>query len=205
MIAQHYVAFSSYYREVMAQGGRPAGPTEATLQQVLVAAFRLLAEEGPHEVTPVRIHAETGIARTTIYRHWPTPAHVIGDILERAVARHELDDLSGDLEADLRTAVATITYRFENRPVLALFRGTLSLADGEGAPPMSQRYIAGLTAPVLDVLTTAIDNGEIDGDANELTSALCGPLFFDHLLLGQPVDHDRVERRIVTFLATNRK
>ena len=55
----------------MAQGGRPAGPTAATEEQVLVAAFRLLAEEGPQEVTPVRIHAETGIARTTIYRHWP--------------------------------------------------------------------------------------------------------------------------------------
>lgn len=190
----------------MAQGGRPAGPTAATEEQVLVAAFRLLAEEGPQEVTPVRIHAETGIARTTIYRHWPTPEHVIGAILERAVARHELDELTGELDADLRTAVATITYRFENRPVLALFRGTLALAPDadDDRPSMSQRYITGLSAPVRDVLAAAIENGELHGDADELTSELCGPVFFDQLLHGQPVDEHLVERRIVAFLATHR-
>ena len=190
----------------MAQGGRPAGPTAATEEQVLVAAFRLLAEEGPQEVTPVRIHAETGIARTTIYRHWPTPEHVIGAILERAVARHELDELTGELDADLRTAVATITYRFENRPVLALFRGTLALrVETNGATaPMSERYIAGLSAPVHDVLAAAIDDGELHGDADELTSELCGPLFFDHLLLGRPVDAELVETRIAAFLAAHR-
>ena len=169
-------------------------------------AFRLLCEEGPHEVTPVRIHAETGIARTTIYRHWPTPEHLISDILERAVARHELDDLTGELDADLATAVGTMTFRFQNRPVRALFRGTLAAGSTDDAhdAPMSERYIEGFTAPVRDVITRAVENGELDGDPEELTSTLCGPILFDHLLLGRPVDEGACRRRTDEFLARHR-
>ncbi len=196
---------------VAATGGRPPGPTDETRERVLQAAFHLLVSEGSGELTAVRLHRETGVARTTIYRHWPTPAHLVADILAGAIARHELGDLVGDLADDLPVAVATLTFRFEHRPVADLFRATLHHRDDD-TPTLGQRYIGGLVAPVEDVLAAAIERGEIESapgvearaQAQALTSELCGPLLLDHLLLGRPVDHEAVAARTDAFLARHR-
>lgn len=189
-------------------GGRPPGPTDETRERVLQAAFRLLVSEGSAELTPVRLHRETGVARTTIYRHWPSPADLVSDILAGAVARWEVDDLVGELGHDLPVAIATLTFRFENRPVTDLFRATLHHRDDE-RPTLSQRYVAGLLAPVSDVIRAAIDRGQLatgpgdsaDATVEALTSELCGPLLLDHLLLGRPVDEAAVKARTEAFLA----
>lgn len=181
-------------------GGRPPGPTDETRERVLQAAFRLLVTEGPAELTPVRIHRETGVARTTVYRHWPTPTQIVEEIMGRAVARDERDSLTGELAHDLRVAIGTLTFRFENRPVGAFYRATLEHGDPDETPSMSERYIAGLTDPVRDVIAASVERGEIVGDVEELTSALCGPLLLDHLLLARPVDHDAIEARIERIL-----
>lgn len=182
------------------KAGRPPGPTDETRAALLMAAFRLLVEEGPSSLTPMRLHRETGIARTTVYRHWPTSRHIVEDVMTFAIARHELDDLTGELDHDLPIAVATLTYRFEHRPVSAFYRAALSVDADDEDPPLSRRYIAGLVAPVRDVLATALGDGRLSGDVDELTSELCGPLLLDHLLLGRPVDQASVASSIERFL-----
>lgn len=192
---------SDYDRRVTARRGRPPGPTPETMDLVLQTAFRLLVTEGPAGLTPVRIHQETGVARTTVYRHWPTPAHIVDAIMVKAIARHELDRLSGVTVDDLPVAVATLTDRFQHRPVAAFYRATLEVGDPDEHPTRSERYIAGLIAPVADVVADGVATGQLLGDPDGLTSTLCGPLLLDHLLLGRPVDLDAVDRRVQEFLA----
>ena len=55
-------------------GGPPPGAAAATAYAVLSPAWRILAVEGLAALTPMRLHLETGAARTTFYRHWPDPA-----------------------------------------------------------------------------------------------------------------------------------
>lgn len=171
--------------------GRPAGPTDETASQVLHAAFALLSKEGPAALTPVRIHQESGVARTTVYRHWPTPVHIVEALMPRAIARDEIDQITGDLDHDLPIAVASLVFRLEHRPVHVLYDALRHHGDPTEEPTMSERYIAGLIAPVRDVLADAIERGDIDreteGELDDLTSAICGPLILDHLLLGRPV------------------
>lgn len=171
---------------------------------MLQTAFRLLVDEGPAELTPVRIHRETGVARTTVYRHWPTPAHLVEAILSVAVARHELDDLVGDLDHDLTVALATLLVRFREPPLPVFFDAVRLHGDPAESPTMGERYIAGLIAPVHDVIRSAIDRGELHPepppDPDELTAELCGPLLLNHLLLGRDVDPDAVERARLVFL-----
>lgn len=185
------------------RGGRPPGPTAETTEQVLQTAFRLLGTEGPASLTPVRIHQESGVARTTIYRNWPTPAHIVEAILSRAVARDEIDKLTGDFEHDLRVAVDSVVFRLGNRPVRLFYDALRLHGDQDESPSISERYIHGLTAPVRDVLTSAIDRGSLDAasDAEALTSQICGPLLFDHMLLGRPVEAGTTEQAIERFFA----
>ncbi len=181
-------------------GGRPAGPTEETAGRVLKAAFELLATEGSAALTPVRLHQETGVARTTIYRHWPTPRHLLLAILGPATKRHEIDDLVGEIGADLRTAVGTLTTRFETRPVRTFFDG-LRVHDGNGEKPsLSEQYIEGLIAPVRAVIAAAVERGELHGEADRLVLEICGPLLAEFLLLGRRVKSAEVEQAITDFL-----
>ncbi len=189
-----------------ARGGRPAGPTDDTAEQVLQAAFRLLATEGAAALTPVRIHRETGVARTTVYRHWPTPAHIVEAILARAVARHELDELTNDVDHDLGIAVATLTYRFKHRPLRRFYDATRLHGDPSESPTMSERYITGLIAPVRDVVHAAIERGQLEpGDPAALAAEICGPLLLRHLLLGEDLPDEAAAESAERFLAAHRR
>lgn len=190
---------------VESTGGRPPGPTDETANQVLQAAFRLLSTEGPAALTPVRIHKETGVARTTVYRHWPTPRHLLLGILRPATRRHEVDSLVGEVEADLHTAVATLTTRFETRPVRAFHDGLRVHDDGDESPRLSERYIQGLIAPARDVIATSIERGELQpGDIDQLVLELCGPLLAKFMLLGQPIEAAETKAAIANFLQRHR-
>lgn len=172
---------------------------------MLETAFRLLIQEGPAALTPVRIHQESGVARTTIYRHWPTPADITESILGRAIARIDLDQLTDDIDHDLAVALDTLLFRFRNRPVCSFFDAVRLHGPSEETPTMSDRYIRGLMAPVRDALERALDDGTISGDLDDLTAEVCGPLMLRHLLLEEPVDPDLEGATIATaFLAEHR-
>ncbi len=178
--------------------GRPPGPSGDTLEAVLRAAFELLVTEGPEALTPTRLHQETGVARTTIYRHWPTPAALVEVILARATERVDLDRLTGDLAHDLEVALSTITDRFAHRPVRALYRAMRS--HGTDEEPLARRYLEGLVAPVRDVISAAVDAGDLVGDVDDLTAELCGPLFFRYLLMGDELAADAAASAVAAFL-----
>ena len=184
--------------------GRPAGPTAETQQAVLQVAFGLLCNEGPGALTPLRIHQVSGVARTTVYRHWPTPASIVEAILARAIARDELDDLNGELEHDLHVAVGSLVFRLGNRPVRLFYDAIRLHVDPDRDEPLSERYIRGLIAPVRDVVAAAIDRGDLSADADAvdgLVSQLCGPLVLDHVLLGRAPAATATEDAVARFLA----
>src|SRR5436190_210015 len=83
--------------------------TKAT---VLDAAVATLAEHGVAGFTVEAIAARTGVAKTTIYRHWPTRA----DLLVAAIACFEdrvptpdTGTVRGDLVLLLRTLAANLS------------------------------------------------------------------------------------------------
>src|SRR5690242_20019705 len=53
--------------------GRPDPRVAQTKQLVLEAAFAVIAESGFAGATVERIAERSGVARSSIYRHWPSP------------------------------------------------------------------------------------------------------------------------------------
>ena len=95
---------------------------------------------------------------------------IVEDILTQATARHEIDELTGELAHDLPLAAATLTFRFEHRPVAALYRATLAVGDLDESPTLAERYVAGLIAPVRDVI--AVNGFSILADGSAPNYAL---------------------------------
>ncbi|MEM9039849.1 MAG: TetR/AcrR family transcriptional regulator [Actinomycetota bacterium] len=178
------------------------GPRQATLEVVLTTAFRLLIDEGAHAITAQRIHQETGVARTTIYRHWPEPADLIRTMFDRAVAGRGIPAFTGDLRADLQIAVDSLVQRFNRRPVRALFGALVEHGRRDSdAGDIAADYVRGLLTPVRQAVDAGIERGElVDGDVDGMVDELSATLFMRHVLLGQQVDDDDARRAVDSFL-----
>src|SRR5271154_5637048 len=85
--------------------GRPR--CDATRKAVLRAAFDLLAEGGLSRFTIEGVAAQSGVARTTIYRWWPTKGALAMEGFLEAItadlAQPASDSVVADLQGLLRT------------------------------------------------------------------------------------------------------
>ncbi|MEU8900307.1 TetR family transcriptional regulator [Nocardia sp. NPDC048505] len=179
----------------MTRPGRPAGPATETETLVLTAALELLLTEGAAALTPQRLHAITGVARTTVYRHWPTPRDFLAALI--AVAPHEPSRPSGDPAADLHTEVDLLCDRLRDKPVGAFLRALVTAsASDSSCTELRQRYVADLLAPFRGALRVLDAEAAEDG-----AMRIAAPLLVDVLLLDRPVDRARAHRAVDELLA----
>lgn len=182
--------------------GRPPGPTEETYGAVLKAALELFLEGGPEAITFQRISEVTGVARTTIYRHWPDRSCLIATMLEKATFPHHEERLTGELRPDLEMALEILVWRFNNRPVREFLSALLAYGRlSENVSATGEAFIDGLLLPIRDVVERAVSDGELAGDPKELTADLAGPLMLRHVLLGEKVSEQDAARAVERFLA----
>ncbi|WP_433832704.1 TetR/AcrR family transcriptional regulator [Actinoplanes sp. CA-015351] len=173
----------------MIRPGRPAGPTSDTEAIVLTAALKLLLEEGPPALTAQRLFQVTGVSRSTIYRHWPTPAAVLAALID--VAPISPGQPKGDLAEDLHAEVDLLCDRLRDRPVGA-FLQALVVA---GMADLRHRYVSDLLAPFHQVMRAA---GVADGDREDGVAMIASPLLLDALLLDRTAARDRAHRIVTT-------
>ena len=180
--------------------GRPAGPAATTRVEVLTAALDLLVTEGVAALTVVRLHERSGVARSTIYRHWPTPDDVVDDLLEVA-ARTEQPQPTGDLAADLGAALDALVRRMRERPVAQFLGALLSGAQDDDANAARRaRYVEALLAGVTAAVRSA--RPSVPAAARDDVVALAaGPLLVHWLATGRPPTRAKARTGIDAALA----
>src|SRR3984957_19430878 len=91
----------------------PARPTrvdsriERSRHSVLTAALELLSESGVGGFSVDEVARRSGVAKTTIYRHWPTREALVVDACSRLTAPQTIPD-TGSLEGDLTSILSYI-------------------------------------------------------------------------------------------------
>lgn len=165
--------------------GRPSGPADATRELVLRAALDLLLTDGIGALTAQRLHEASGVARSTIYRHWPTPDDVLDDLLDVA-ARTEHPMPTGDVEADLGAALDALLWRLRHRPV-APFLAALMAGPASDAALVARRtrYVDTLLEPFHTALH-AVSPRLLAAQREELVSLVVGPVLLTWLSNGKP-------------------
>jgi AcrR family transcriptional regulator len=179
---------------------------ERTVAKVLAAAHRLLETEGLGSVTFGRVSRETGVSRTTLYRHWSSPSALISEAWGRVAPSNHVshtDDLQDDLVAvfrDVRDVVESSTMR---RSLPAL------LVAAQRDPVISSlhaRFVQDRRQPIVERLRAAVADGQIRADADPelLVDLLSGPIFYRQLLRRtRTSDHD-VRAMVAAALASVR-
>jgi AcrR family transcriptional regulator len=164
--------------------GRPPGPTPETARAVLTAALDLLLSEGAGALTAQRLHAVTGVSRSTVYRHWPTPHAVLEALIEVAPAGSS--GPTGDLGADLHLAVDHLCDRLRDKPVPAFLSALVAAAASDPqAAALRHRYVEDLLAPLRRALAAA---GVPTSDQRHAVAQVAAPLLLDAVLLDRHAD-----------------
>jgi AcrR family transcriptional regulator len=165
-----------------------------TRTTVLSAAIDLLAERGYSGFSVEAVVERTGVAKTTIYRHWPTR----DDLLAATIAG--LDDAgplpdTGAFRPDLREFLAgrvraARTTQWE-RCMPALIEAA---AHNPELAALIGRLTGQLLAQIETLLRRGIERGELrrDLDPQLAASALIGPIVFRRLLLQEAPTPERV-------------
>ena len=155
-------------------------------EAVLNAVIELVLTEGAGAVTALRVSEQAGVARSTIYEHWPAPDALLLDAIDKVMTPHAATAVTGDLEADLTAALNGLRRRLAHRPFLVWFATLLDHANrDETFAAAQQRFVYGVLQPVVDTLVAARDRGELadDLDVGQAAAQLAAPILTQHVML----------------------
>lgn len=182
-------------------------PRTTRVRQIVIdAATSLFFEEGHRAVTPQRVSQMTGVARSTIYRHWPDRETLLRDTIDVIVLPHATLEVTGELGVDLETALHALRRRLDRRPVRTVFSALLEHADrSRTLVPAQRRFVAGVLAPLREIVDGAVERGELDlsVSADEAAAQLAGPLLQQHVMVRTRITDELIAATVRGFLAAN--
>lgn len=101
----------------------------STRERMLSAASDILRAEGYTALTMERAASESGVAKTTLYRHWPTKAALCMDLYLEVAGRELHDPDTGNIADDLKRIVHAVV-RLQTQTVAgAAFLGLIAEAQ----------------------------------------------------------------------------
>ena len=177
---------------------------ERTHAAVMKAAIDLLLEGGPDALTIDGVVARSGVAKSTVYRHWTTRDDLVADVFAEIAPNLEPPDQSLDFEAALRQLVGQFAAVMSDdrwRRVLPALM-MLKMHDRHVAA-VEQRISAQQTALCESILQRGIDEGRIESgmDFDTLMALLTGPVLMAGLTSTTPLDQRFVDDVVDHFLA----
>ena len=188
----------------IAPEGRPAGRPRSTAARraVLDAAYGILVETGLSGFSIEAVASRSGVARTTIYRSWPSKGLLAMESFREAFEA-QLDLTSGNSpEDDLRGLIRSLTMALGGS---AGRLATSVLAEAQNDESVQQQFLNDFSTPLRVRSTELIEAGirlgsfREDLDVMSLLDALVGAVYI-RLMLGLPLDRDWADNLTATLL-----
>ncbi|MFJ8695635.1 TetR-like C-terminal domain-containing protein [Streptomyces roseolilacinus] len=183
---------------------RPGGRTARNRENVLRATAEVLLHEGYEHLTIARVAAAAQVAETTVYRRWPSKAHLAADALsELARTGNPIPD-TGTLAGDLRVLLGQVVALVERPEVRRVIVTVVSLApDDDEVVRAKEAFWEARFAGAAAIVARAVERGELpaDTDPYELIEDLAAPAYFRLLVTGRPLDDRLIERSVELALS----
>ena len=173
-------------------------------ERVLTTTLDLLTETGLGELTIDDISRRSGVAKTTIYRHWANRSALVIDACSRMTDGAQAPPDTGSLEGDLTTILTNIADLLGTARWASILPSIVDAA--EHAPEFAgihSRIQHGHAAPLRVALDRATLRGEIPStsDRNAMAAALLGPLFYRRWFSREQIDAEFVDLIIRSAIA----
>ena len=167
-------------------------------EAVLGATLDLLAEQGVAATTIEAISDRSGVAKTTIYRHWAGKPELVIDAFQ-SLTRSTREPDTGTLQGDLESLAVGLSKALSSGRFGSLLPSLIDAAERD--PEMSElhaRFAADRETVVRDIVARARSRDEIRDDLtdDDMVDLVAGPIFYRRL-----VAHDRLDARSARRLA----
>jgi AcrR family transcriptional regulator len=169
-------------------------PIDARVQRskerVLRATSELLTESGLGGVTVEDVSRRSGVAKTTIYRHWPTRSDLVMDACSQISTKQDVPN-TGSFEGDIMAFLTSMAELLRTARWSSVVPSMIDAAERDSEIARIHSIIQmGHTTPLQEIITRAARNGEIpkSTDPSAMIAALLGPLFYRRWFSREPLD-----------------
>lgn len=165
---------------------------ERTRSVVLGAAVDVVAERGFGGATIDAIAQRSGVARSTIYRHWPDRMDLLLEAVSDRVGSVEAS-VTGDLREDLIGLVVHLGELLGSEPIGSVAAALILESRRDPAlDEVRRRFIGQRRAAAARVIGEGIERAQFDPgtDPDTLADDLASPVFFRSLALHESIDRD---------------
>lgn len=164
-----------------------------TRQKVMDAAWSLLNEIGFDGITVEMVCERSGVARSTLYRHWRS----VPEVLRDAFAARADDGTSPAPPDDARTALVAYAQAFAVGLTDHWGRAATSLVASAATDPaqraVQQVFVQGTRRDLAAVLARAgLDDG--DEQVDRVVDLLVAPMFYRYQFTDRPFTAEQAER-----------
>lgn len=169
---------------------------------VLAQTYELLSAGGIGGVSIDEVSRRSGVAKTTIYRHWPSRAALLVEACSTVGSAPPVPD-TGDFEGDLTALSRELAEQLRTARWASVLPSIVDAAERE--PELAELHAdlhARLMAPFVTVAERAMAQGELAPDRRpaDVIAALAGPLFYRRWFSREPLDAAFVERVVHDLL-----
>jgi len=164
-------------------------------ERVLRATVELLTASGLGGLSVDDVARRSGVAKTTIYRHWPTRSDLVLDACAQLNAEQQVPD-TGSYEGDITAFLMGLAELLRTARWSSVAPSIVDAAEREPAlAEIHRRIQLGHTAPLQEIIARAVRNGALPAstDASAMSAALLGPLFYRRWFSREPLDETFVQ------------
>ncbi len=166
------------------------GRSQRSRAAVLAASAALLESSGVGGFSVDEVARRSGVAKTTIYRHWPTRELLILDACAALDAQYDIPD-TGTLYGDISAFVTDLAAMVQGAAWAAILPSIVDAAErSDEFAAMHSKTQRGHASLVHQIIEHAITRGELpaDTDAAVMASTLLGPIFYRRWFTREPLD-----------------
>jgi AcrR family transcriptional regulator len=168
-------------------------------QAIIDATLEMLAVNGYARMTIESVAARAGVAKTTIYRRWPSKGPLVTEAISTQIHLGGLPD-TGDTRADLGAFVRAVIVVLRTPMIRHTLPGLA--VEVAGNPDLASALTSHLVAPkrarVSEILDRAVARGELEPDLDYeiVLDMLVGPVMWSALVSGTPLDDAFADRLV---------
>ncbi|MBV9204121.1 MAG: TetR/AcrR family transcriptional regulator [Actinobacteria bacterium] len=170
--------------------------------RIVDAVVELIVKRGVRAVTIEEVAATSGVAKTTVYRHWPSREALVAETLAAALPAPVIPD-TGSLAGDLQKLARGLAAGLGDARSAALL-AAIALPDGDPSLDAVRHDATRARHQALRaVVRRARERGEsvpVDG-ADGLIRSIAGPLFYRRFVEGVPPTRTMADRCVQRALA----
>lgn len=180
---------------------------ERTRRVVLEATTELLAEEGYGAVTIEAVAARSGVAKSTIYRHWPGRVELINDAFQ--ALKPPMPTSSGGHVRD--QIVARLEHLAHSMTASRWSSCLPTLIEAAEHDPEARSLHCRLTSAgrqaMVDLLREGVEQGELPShvDPEVMADALASPIIVRRLMTPEPFDPAHVRHLVDQILPSHER